>query len=202
MSTTVKTRTLSMTRDAIRKRNAAFEKLPPEKKRVTIAKDVIKALNAKRITPKQNYYLQVGYADDGDVTNESDAQTALLEGKLKCDVCALGSVFVCAVERMNKLKVGDLYNDKYKMMDYLSGVFDSEQLDLIECAFERTRNHACTELDDDEARRAIELGRKFETRTGNCGCGDPKCTVKRPDSEACMRAIMENIIANGGTFIP
>lgn len=188
------------TAEAIAKRNAAFAKLDPAAKRVVVAKDVLAALNAKRITAKHNTYGQ--FFLDYNLPYEtrigaiaSDAQQLLLQGQIDCTVCAIGAIFTCAVERINKLTFDEMRSmGKKRMAGYMAEFFSAEQLDLIECAFERTAEHVKSKryvtrnplvdtTADDELRRA-------------CAFDAPYAAEPR------MRAIMTNIIANKGTFIP
>jgi hypothetical protein len=206
--------------EAIAKRNAAFAKLSPEQKRVTVAKDVIAALNAKQIKAQANYYLKVystklgpkkhtaAWYAEMEKQQEADAQTELLAGKLQCSACAIGAVFTCAVERVNNLKVEDLKSARKSFMSsYLEGLFSREQLDLMEVAFERTSEHAESLRDEDgyyTAREhrsavdsAIDFGRQFESDEWDKDENKPTF-----DADGCMRAIMKNVSDNNGEFRP
>jgi hypothetical protein len=101
------------------------------------------------------------------------------------------------------------------MRHYLGDIFENEQLALIETAFECSVFAPHFDSDDDEddnealaeewgesdaAQAAIAFGNKFpkaEYRSCDCGCGDNK-----ENDEPRLRAIMQNIIDNGGTFKP
>jgi hypothetical protein len=207
--------------EAIAKRNAAFAKLSPAQKRVVVAKDVLAALNAKQLKARQSVYVESTlvrsdpaseydmdeYYRQRNEADAADAQTMLLEGKAECTVCAIGSVFVCAVERMNKLSYLDFRTmDQRDMRHYLADAgFSLEQLDLMECAFERTAKYIESEKyeqfscggyeeGDDDIDAAIRFGEQFVTYN--------ESGSRVVNSEGCMRAIMKNIIANNGEFRP
>lgn len=217
--------------EAIARRNAAFAKLEPAAKRVVVAKDVITSLNAKRLKAKANIYLNAwpkydrmeafkglrSYSDEWYARaasfSESDAQTALLNQQLSCEACAIGSVFVCAVERMDRLTVDEFKSLRQAgIREYLGDLFSPEQLDLMETAFERTTEYvqsrrynpgkysdsvydpsedAAAELD-----QAVDFGNNF-AREGYAD--DDEVDF---DADGCMRAIMQNIIDNAGEFKP
>lgn len=218
---TAKTRNLSMTRDAVRKRrkrwaaaikrsNERFAAMTPVEKRVQIAKDVIAALDSNGIVAqkgtygdfvpveRRGSYLDMEFATDAyyaarDEYWKGDAQDAILEGSISCNVCAIGAVFTCAVARMDKLTLKDLeIAPRSSMLEYVSEFFDKLQLELMECAFELNTDQVRYDHDDDDLlRKAVDFGYAANIATA---------TMTR--AEARMRAIMENIIANGGEFRP
>lgn len=198
-------------RKYIEETNAAFKQMSPRQKRVQIAKDVIASLDAKRIKAEAGVYVSGEYQnlpgeayspdwiETRDALDESDAREQLLSGKIKCTVCAIGSVFTCAVDRMNKLNTREVRNtSKTRIMQYLDGTFSGRQLDLMEVAFECTGRNLrqqdpddypdfepnTDEISEDEVERAITFGQAW------------------PTPEWRMRAIMMNVIAHGGEFEP
>lgn len=99
-----------------------------------------------------------------------------------CSVCALGALFIGSVDKFNKLNFdfkGQDYQDREKILTNLNSSFSQEQLVLIEYAFE------CW-LDPDTKKP-----------------GPPAIFGSRYSNDTTrLRAIMNNIITNKGTFIP
>ena len=166
-----------------RLRNEQFAAATPAEKRVTLAQDVIMQLNAEMITAEQGTYLSLHD-----------------ENSLKCDACALGSLFICAVSKPAlALEIDELVDmdDRESMHDHLEGICERTQLDMIETAFEMDSfmDLDCEDGSDEEfeeaeanhealVNRVIEFGTRFD------------------DDKARLIAIMENIVANKGTFVP
>ena len=155
------------------------------KKRVLIAKDVIKLLDLKKIKSVRGLYLNL----NGEDTKDSNAPVEkVLKKKKSCQVCALGSLFYAHVNRFNKVKVKNLRNEYYdarwnhpnnqfeatqfNICKPLHSYFSQEQLLLIEDYFEENNIYSSTVND------------------------------YIPAKKMSIRAIMENIIKNNGTFIP
>lgn len=181
--------------------NKAFEALSPADKRVAIARDVLAQLSTKRLVPRTGVWLAGANMEKlytkSDVDKNPELQS-LLATKKECTGCALGGMFLCAVEAADDLKLGELSDVKnyqrqmklspekrvYSYIDggvegedafkYLRKFFSQAQLEAIESAFERgngSETHESAAFADDEER-----------------------------SSERMRLIMENIIANKGTF--
>lgn len=215
----MKARKRAYSPEAIKRRNAAFEKLSPAQKRVVVAKDVLAALNARQLIARSNVYLTIDrFAPELQASPnywELDAQSALLKGQVSCNVCAIGSIFVCAVERQDKITLNDFAGSKKNgMSEYLGDMFSAEQLDLMEAAFERTDEYVKSKryrpLDDYEYPRCRSNEEQAELEEA-IAFGDAYYyedavneddDVGAFDADGCMRAIMENIIANDGEFRP
>ncbi len=162
--------------------NAAFAAMSPREKGVQIAQDVIGQLKLGRIQAERGVYLEGVSTEKGQifVSAQADGAKELSEvfgGMTVCHACAIGSLFVCAVERLDKLRVSDfvwlnydptepcsLTGGQSRMRDYLGCSFDTSQLQDIENAFE----------------------------------GDGFC-LERNAGDRMIR-IMENIVRNGGEF--
>lgn len=168
---------------SIETRNALFAAATPEGKRVLIATDVLAAIALKKIAPQAGVYL-----------NKGAAQGAGKE--TSCQACAIGSLFVCLVNQPElKLNLEDArytheaYDggrnfDDDRMRDKLAPYFDRQQLGLIEAAFEADTcfaEDAGCEWEDGEAAAEFAVGEK--------------------DDEARLVKIMQNIVANNGTFV-
>ena len=143
----------------IKKTNAEFEAMTPAQKRVQIAKDVIFQLDIGRIKGGSVYFdapkpffkeydkcLQRSSWDGYKPAEKPDVELQDLFSKMpSCTVCGIGSVFVSAVDRLDQLKASDTDGlCKEPMVAYLQEqkIFCSEQLDLIENAFEGYDNYA------------------------------------------------------------
>jgi hypothetical protein len=135
------------------------------KRRVAIAQDVIDQIHAKKYRPTHMVYVD-GPFDEFDTT-ASKAVTA------KCDVCAIGGMFLSRFNLYNK--ENDYVGDSDTMKDRLEEAgFTSEQLRLIERCFEgwgsiEDEHPWLAELDNPEDR---------------------------------LIAIMQNIVDHKGTFKP
>ena len=127
-------------------RNAEFEAMTPQQKRVTLAQDVLAQMAAGRFIATRGTYLE---PDGGGSLAEEDADKDLSEILVDvetCDVCAIGSLFFCAVMRADKIKVGNkeritkygarLRDLGYDYHTYLEQFFDAFTAEAIECLFE------------------------------------------------------------------
>lgn len=171
----------------IARENAKFEKLTAKEKRVQIARDVLAQLTLKRLVPTPGVWLN-GKTEGSRLYSEKDIKKdrqlqEVLKDRKTCTGCALGGMFMCAVERANELKLSELNDvdegvDFDDAMKYLGRFFDGEQLEMIETAFER----------GDGATSAGDEAQDF------CANVD--------DASERMRLVMENIVVNGGKFVP
>ncbi len=145
--------------------NAEFAAMTIRQKCVQIAKDVLTQLELGRIRARRGVYLEkllvsIPEAEESPLQitrDDMDKELAQVFGQVtSCEACALGSIFVCAVERMDELKVREavyfngpnvhpdrrLYSISGRqslMHDYLHDYFDWEELEDIEDAFEGVR---------------------------------------------------------------
>ena len=168
----------------LRDRNRRFAKMPPDRQRIAIARDVLAQLDAKRFVARSTYLQILGGTPpqpyNGWTERYTDAENVDLSEVTacadKCQVCGIGSVFVAAVERADRLKLKKLEVgsggmprvNRSQMITYLRPWFSHEQLDRIEDVFEL---HDCP--------------RRWQILT--------------PENR--LRRIMENIIENSGEFI-
>lgn len=174
------------------------------KMRVAIAKDVLAQLKAKKIVPSYSTWIEDPKHGGIDTLIE-DAARADAESidvcefvsKLnKCEVCALGSLFVSQVRlddktcevfrKMNPSKTPteagyDVFEELNKSP--LKMYFSKDQLTLIESTFEGGEGMHSPATEKDRA-LAYAYSQMY---------------VKAADR---LTAIMKNIISNNGTFIP
>jgi hypothetical protein len=111
---------------AVIRRNARFNRLSPEKKRVVVAKDVLKRLGEGRIEARRGVYI-------GRVSTGPAGET--------CQACALGAVFACAINLGTKATTSIhccRTTSSYDMTVTLAerGIFPAPELRKIEAAFE------------------------------------------------------------------
>lgn len=181
-----------------------FSSLSAAERRVRIAQDVIAALKAKRIIADQGCWCRV---EDGNgvelIVNENDVEPDVREVFAKaqsCTVCALGGIFVAAVERFNKLPLSNFFipevvnddgEEAYVVEDfdygdfvkYLGKFFSGGQLALIENAFELNDGGLTGDIGEAKGQACALWGNQYQT------------------AEERMIAIMRNIIRNEGTFV-
>lgn len=156
---------------AVIKANAKFAKLTPAQKRVAVAKDVLKHLGEGTLVATKGDYLSV--YDTGPTGEE-------------CHACALGAVFACATildGGRKALTEDDSCLSSHTMVRELenAGIFSTEQLRTIECAFEGWGPDTSEEYGTED------------TLAFNRGVTRPRTRMAR---------IMRNIIANNGEFVP
>lgn len=149
-----------------------FEELTKAEQRVVIAKDLIARLKAKKFTALSGTYLMAQ-----DVLDDEDGNAQVrdvLKGQ-ECRGCQIGGMFLCAIDRYDRLKVRDVGDSGIEDNDgafrkYLSRWFSADTLTEVEEAFE--------------------------------GCGKFEDWFEENDNdEIRMVKIAQNIIRNKGKFI-
>lgn len=176
-------------------------------KRVEIAKDVLKQIKAKKYKPECGVWFQdsngVGLNEfiDWSKSKVLDAKKDIVD-KLEgtCSVCALGSLFVSAIDKYNHTKLDtSLFcadNEVFTSIDGnnpLNKWFTTRQLLLIENTFE----YGLGAWSPDAVLNKNELDYWYETVEFAIG----KYNYKYPSSTNRLKAIMNNIIRNKGTFV-
>lgn len=173
----------------VAKSNLAFARMTPSEKRAYLAHDVCEQIRLKRLKPITQFY----------VKGEIDNTGAALKAAQGCSACAIGAMFVCAVDRPQfKVRLEDGLDEVHdwsnlndirhaSMTDALRKYFEADQLALIETAFEcrmsRKGSYFAKSLSDQQFKRAQKFGRKYKPKER-------------------MTAIMKNIVKNAGTFKP
>lgn len=151
------------------------KRVTKKEQRISIAEDVLRSLAAGKLRPNHLYF----YRNFNFVTNTYSNL---------CDTCALGACLVGMVHLKDEpLPLPGWGTELIKTE--LTKIFSHKQLVLIECAYEGyTRAGGIAYRDDRDApsEDQIKRGRKFFERYD--------------DDTRRMRAIMENIIRNGGQF--
>ncbi len=122
------------TKTVVRKKT--FKQMAPWEQRIAIARDVIAQINAKKFIATNSVYAKIASKT---CSIDSQINKSLKEGKLTCQVCALGSLMMSHVNKTNHLTLRQLRDteDEYELSkDRLKGIFSVDQLNLIELAFE------------------------------------------------------------------
>ncbi len=156
---------------------AKLAKLSKKAMRIAIAKDVLSLLKAKdSIVAKSGVYLTCSCDADA-LINEvplGNAQENIDVLTKECRVCALGALFVGAVDLYNKCQLQE-FGGYGNIVNKLRDFFSDKQLYLIEGCFEG------------------HWDEKFVCRGFH---------NKYPEDAQRMKAIMRNIIRNEGNFVP
>lgn len=178
-------------------------------KRVEIAKDVLKQIKANKYRPTSGVWVidEYGYevcdlvsyakqVEEVDVVDLKKDVVCKLQGT--CDVCALGSLFMSAIDKFNHTKLNPGYfvdwtdreDSKYNP---LLKWFSAKQLLLIESTFE----NGCGAWSPDE----ILNDKEWRDWDDKVVPAINKYNSKYPNPIDLLKAIMNNIIRNKGTFV-
>jgi hypothetical protein len=172
-----------------------LDKISRAEARVLLAQDVIAQLEAKTLVPAHIYCRVITKKPAMDVFTPEDVEYGLdvrdvLKKRAKrCEVCAKGAILIATIMKFDNMPVQDWHlrlNPLSSMAsdnDYDS-YFSRPQMELIESAYEGTFYNA------DDARECDAIAML-----------EDHFPLKAMDRER-MVVIMENIIANAGTFKP
>ena len=170
--------------------NAEFKKATKAQKRVMIAQDVLAQLKAKRYVAESGCWVRIHY-NPTTVAKTDSVQELFVEKKIEsCNVCALGGLFMsCTNFNNNTLledldfassELGDLI-EEVKLSNKLNSIFSVKQLKLIESYFEENDGY-------------FYINSQYDRIKAFCD--------KHPSDKKRLQLIMENIVENGGTFVP
>lgn len=179
----------------MKQKTKKWEEMSPKQQRIALAKDVIAQIEAKKLYISQGQYFNIFGEKCEDIdTIKGNAQVnkKLKEGEIACECCAKGALFT-----VHMLKTNHFTFDDYKKLEdkigsdrnrficgRLDDIFPQSQMNLMETAFEGEIIYSGGDIEEDE--RAMDFRE-------DAGYED--------DNEALI-AIMENLIKNGGVFIP
>lgn len=112
------------------------KKLTRKQMAVAIAKDVIAQIKCRKYTPEAGIYV-CGADDNIPVTaiGNKQLQPFLKAGNLKCEVCAIGAVFLSSVRLFNDFIIPRYWDDA-DMKDKLGEYFSFIELRELEASFE------------------------------------------------------------------
>jgi hypothetical protein len=179
--------------------------LPLEAQRVKIAKDAIALLNSSKIQAHHMGYLDSNFDFYRSPKNDDERVIDRLRRGWKrkdavCGVCAIGSLFVGALDTFNSLKLSDVNYTEPGMMDmlpYLARWWPKQELRVMEAAFEGTWQGAEEEMyrrREDGSVDYCEMHRDVESALA--------FSRDYPRGSKRMVAILNNIIKNDGDFCP
>jgi hypothetical protein len=175
-----------MTKKKIEASNAKFRKMSKARRRVAIAKDVLKQIAAQKLKPVVGSYLEADNFRKEYLPVDGSLQETF-QKLPQCQVCAKGALLVCTILAQNKATNAEFKNimewDGDELTKIMDGTFSAEQLRLIECEFEGNDVEFYGKTPRERIFPVMELKGLL------------------PASER-MTIIMENIIQNKGTFIP
>lgn len=166
-------------------------------KAVVIARDVLANLDAFRFV--DGYYFAIpgnSYWEQF----QDDLQQHVEKVTCDCEVCLLGACLLAKAKLYNEVKLKNLitgdrqefcsrpsFVERKSVLDHLKDIFDPFDLDLMEVAFEGTKELLGLEVKkgtEEIMKRAVKMGNAYDNHWER------------------TRAIMENIIDNNGRFIP
>lgn len=155
-------------------------------KAVVVAKDVLKHLNAMAI--KDGHYFQLVTDETEILYREGDLQEHVEEVQAHCTVCLLGACVLSKARiydtvSMETFREMEICCSDSDVRETLADIFDIDTINCMEAAFEVDRFNWMRATDHKLIEAAMNFGSQFQTR------------------KECVRAVMENIIANNGKFI-
>lgn len=158
------------------------------KLRISIAKDVLKWITKDNVSSNTGYCTM----DDDPAKFAGDSKKAATRLKKICMVCAQGGLLLSLVAKCNAFDFSDAFVftcenrdvDNAKLRARLTAVFNLDQLNLIESAFETRWQYIVSINPHAQHARARAFSARYKTDLGR------------------MRGIMKNIIKNEGTFKP
>lgn len=192
----------------IERKNARFESMTPEQRRVAIAKDALKQIEVKRYRPLRGHYVVGSEFFDKNIVNDSrigeqQVCTVMSDNMPSCQVCARGALFLSSITLFDKLRVNSLPTLRYRFDNRylytsldnidLCGAdmqvqerkfFSKQQITLIETAFEGSVIHGNSNGLTEVQIEAAELFSKNYKNSNNR-----------------LIAILKNIIKNKGEFV-
>jgi hypothetical protein len=164
-----------------------YDQTPEQKElAVLVAQDVIDTMQSQNgfAVIRNNMYLNITMDhvkfDEWLLIPDSKEQAKKAKGS--CEVCALGACFLSLVALKNEypFKAYDRAFTRGSISHRLREAFSRQQQDMIEAAFELSSCHTVDTVDGSPE----QFGTKYHTDRDR------------------LKAIMENIIANQGVFMP
>lgn len=172
------------------------------KARVTLAQDVLDQLAGGVIQATLGEYVGL----DQNVTmlwklstvNSSYDLRELVTVSTECRVCAKGALFVAKVSRFNAISTSQVPGPTHwrSMAAYLSE-FPRDQLDLMEFAFEGRITG-----DPDVDGEMLHVAQKWRRDVLNRFDSHADQLDEGVIGPVLLRAIMQNVVDNGGEFVP
>jgi len=172
-------------------------------KAIAIAKDVLAHLGM--LKPQQGTFLSGTVTQRPGLTGDTQLQELLDEVQEGCRVCALGACLLSYVRLHDHVTLGETASNwgphfwafgagRRVVFSHLTNIFDRLQLQLIESAFEEVP--MCDSTEKSQAHYdAAHFGAVLSQTT------DPGLSLEERRAKV-LAAIMNNIIANDGHFVP
>lgn len=183
------------------------------KARVEIAKDVIAALNTKKLVATSGNYGSINIEKSSFKKFKYDTLVSVRDAlgvSTNCQVCALGAACLAVVGRENKLKA-PFYSSSVELSHVtalraqLREYFTPLQIALIECAFEGGEAFADYEdidLNNERVSALIDTAVNMFKEIDMSDTDDSDISdLLAQDDDMRMRTIFQNIIDNKGEFI-
>ena len=145
-------------------------------KRVAVAKDAMAWVRARAL--EAGHWYCTPEQPPREYHNKQQLRDVVLG---KCEVCAIGALFLANAVRFGNTTVLDEWEGRYH--EKLVGLFSEEQLSMIENAYERGESSHYS-ANSNATQRAVQFGDQY---------------VEDKDR---LIAILKNIVVNGGTFKP
>lgn len=174
----------TMTKKELQERNAAFNALPPMKKRVAVAKDVLLMLGTGKFVAEDGYGVLRKKGGLLSVSSFENLQPILQLSGIVCEGCAKAAAVV-AKARLGNDVYGWIADNAHSVSDE---VFGESLSKIIECVYEDWVER--DELMDFSYREAVAIKKFARSIPGRFD--DPK---------ARMIAIYQNIVTNRGRFV-
>ena len=189
----------------IEQNNLAFKKASAAEKRVLIAQDVLTQLKASRYVAESGVFVEYTFNRklDRDLSDNESVQQLFAHKEIdKCNVCALGGMFMSCTNLNNNTtlgqldcegsNLGDVIEDEERISNGLDKFFTTNQLVLIEIYFERGEGYFIEGCNAVNSRfyKSIDFDHVNAFYD------------KYEDDAKRLGAIMQNIIDNKGTFVP
>ena len=179
------------------KTNKKFKNATKAQKRVMIAKDVLEQIKTNRYLAESGTWVEPNFSTNSSYCDICDSPEISIQDIFKdktiesCTVCALGGLFMSCINLNNNTTLKD-FDEEYddlgalidgnkKLSNNLNRIFTRDQLILIEQYFEE--------------------GGGYFYRDDDCDLLDSFVDAY-PDGQDRLKAIMENIVENKGTFKP
>lgn len=185
--------------ETVAERNAWFLTLEPWQQRVQTARDVVQYLQAGQLLAKSAVYASIPLTFTSRQDLRDQGLQRLLEKSTEaCTVCAKGALLLARVRGYDHFELhGGAYIEDTLLLGEedvlrgLDGIFEEDQLMLIECAFEQDAGFWCSNWDEDATVSAKEEA-----------CAEQAAelyTGLTPQERLC--SIMQNIIEHNGDFV-
>lgn len=173
-----------------KKTGKSFGRLNARQKRVAIAKDAIKQIEAEQVRMVRGNFI-TGLYWDSEINPELDSPAEFGKAQLNaetltCQACAVGAAVVSGIRLFNRRRI-NRYGAHENAVTILGEWFSAVQVAMIETAYEHGHgwfSEHSSEATDEELRRARSFGRQF-----------------RSDHKRAL-AIFQNIVRHKGTFVP